>query len=438
MKLSFVLLVAILSAFAAQASTIAVIDSGVDYRHEMLVKNMWKNPLELRNRADDDNNGYVDDINGWNFAENNNLVIDYKYLGTFSEDPYKLFEIQARGFRGAMSEEDKEWLKVKKEDPAFVKEVQKFGNFVHGTHVAGIAARDNKDAKIIAIKLIPTEASPFISSLKNKNVDPTVEILKIVLSKLAQAQMEQLRTITVYANGVKADVANGSFGTSYTQMMAMLKGLAPKLPEAALDELVKHFMKSLIDNGNKMVGAAPNTLFVFAAGNDGTDNDLFPVSPANISASNVISVGATYERGKIASFSNFGKATVDVAAPGVIIDSAIPGDEYLKVSGTSQAAPYIANVAGKIKDLNPALQPEEIKRLIMGTVDVKDFLLGKVKANGIVNMERALYAAKLSVELSLNRTIQEARGAVQDAPVRKFRFSDGDGFVLPLQSTINF
>lgn len=438
MKLGLALAALMLGSFAANASVIAVIDSGVDYRHEALVKNMWKNPLELRNRADDDNNGLVDDINGWNFAENNNLVIDYKYLGTFSEDPYKYFELQAKGFLGTLSQEDKDWIAEKKADAEFVKEMGKFGNFVHGTHVSGIAAGDNKDAKIMAIKLIPTEASPFIAEMKSLNVDPTTELLKMLLDKLAAAQMEQLKTITTYVGASKADIANGSFGTSYSQLMGMLKQVAPNMDPAKLDELVKHFLKKLIDNGSKMVGAAPNTLFVFAAGNDGTDNDIFPTSPASIPASNVISVGATFARGKLATFSNFGKATVDIAAPGVIIESAIPGDEYLKVSGTSQAAPYVANIAGMIKDANPGLTAEEIKRIIMGTVDVKAFLVGKVKSNGIVNGERAIYAAKMSVEFSLNKAIEKSKAVVQDIASPKSRMSDQEGFVLPLPSTLNF
>lgn len=438
MKLKSVLVGLMLTAMTAKASVVAIIDSGVDYRHEALVQNMWKNPQELRNRIDDDNNGYVDDIFGWNFAEQNNLVIDYKYLGTFSDDPYKLFEIQAKSFLGTITEEDKEWVKNKKADPEFMKELQKFGNFVHGTHVAGIAQRDNKDAKILALKLIPTEASPFIAQTKGDNSQWTIPLLKMLLGKLAEQQMEQLKTISTYCHSKKADIANGSFGTSFSQMSEMLKQLAPDQDPAIIDELVLHFMKTLIENGHKFVRAAPDTLFVFAAGNDGTDNDLYPTSPANIPASNVISVAATFGRGKLATFSNFGTATVDVAAPGVIIESSIPGDEYLKVSGTSQAAPYIANVAAKIKDANPALMPEEIKKLIMGTVDLKDFLVGKVKANGMVNADRALYAAKLSITYSLNYSVQQSKVAVRDIPTEKMMFNDKDAFVLPLQSTINF
>ena len=110
-----------------------------------------------------------------------------------------------------------------------------------------------------------------------------------------------------------------------------------------------HFIKELVKNGEGMVAQSPDTLWVFAAGNDGTNNDEFPSSPTNIQADNVISVAATIGFDMIAPFSNYGVEMVDVAAPGVSINSAVPGDEFLSVSGTSQAAPYVANVAGRLR-----------------------------------------------------------------------------------------
>src|SRR4051812_13996805 len=88
---------AVLAAMSsAQAAKIAVIDSGLDYKHEMIVPNLWTNPNETFDRRDEDGNGYQDDVHGWNFAEQNSQIIDYKYLGTFSPDCTKLFEVQGR------------------------------------------------------------------------------------------------------------------------------------------------------------------------------------------------------------------------------------------------------------------------------------------------------------------------------------------------------
>src|SRR5687768_13697924 len=76
----------------AQGALIGVIDSGTDVRHVDLANSIWRNPNETRaNGYDDDGNDFIDDIYGWNFAENNADVIDYKYLGSFSPDVYRFF-----------------------------------------------------------------------------------------------------------------------------------------------------------------------------------------------------------------------------------------------------------------------------------------------------------------------------------------------------------
>jgi subtilisin family serine protease len=174
-------------------------------------------------------------------------------------------------------------------------------------------------------------------------------------------------------------------------------------------------MNALITQGQRMVKAAPNTLFVFAAGNDGSDNDVMPTSPTNIKSDNVVSVAATYDVQFLAPFSNYGMKMVDVAAPGMLIDSAIPVGRRLQVSGTSQAAPFVAKVAGLIKDANPSLKPADIKKILIGTVDMKEFLRGKVLAQGIVNNERAVFAAQLSVSVGVNEAISRSRSSVRDA-----------------------
>jgi subtilisin family serine protease len=98
----------------------------------------------------------------------------------------------------------------------------------------------------------------------------------------------------------------------------------------------------------------------------------------------------------------------------MLIDSAIPADRSLEVSGTSQAAPYVANLAGQIKDMNSNLTPKQIKEILMGTVDKKDFLRGKVKADGIVNLNRAVLAADLSRSMDIAQAISVSRGRVAD------------------------
>src|SRR5690606_14217780 len=84
-------------------------------------------------------------------------------------------------------------------------------------------------------------------------------------------------------------------------------------------------------------------------------------------------------------------------------------------SGTSQAAPYVANVAAQIKDANPSLKPVEIKKILMGTVDSKSFLKDKVSTGGIVNSERAVVAAQMSKTIGVTLAIAKAKMQVKDA-----------------------
>ena len=451
MKLAIIVLLVLSQ--TVMASKIAIIDSGTDVEHIDLVSKIWKNVNEIENNGrDDDRNGYQDDIYGWNFAESNNLVIDRKYVGTFSADPYLFFEIQGKMFLGTATEAELKWVGDKRQDPLFLKEMQIFGNFVHGTHVAGIAAKDNVDASILSVKLIPTEVSPFFNGLKqslksNKKAlsfngdDLRMKILKAGLTALANQQMMLLEEIAAYVGNHGADIANGSFGTGFNQSK-MITDNAFKLAyqreptEEESDKLARYFMNSLITAGKQMVNAAPKTLFVFAAGNDGSNNDKFPTSPTNIEADNVISVAATYENQYLAPFSNYGVNTVDIAAPGMLIHSQIPGNEYLDVSGTSQAAPRVANIAAVIKDINPSLKPIEIKKILMGTVDLKSYLVAKVKSKGILNSDRASYAAKLSLTSNVDLAIQEARTVIMDEETR-FNKSGTRPFVVTPIPLIN-
>ncbi len=440
------LLVTSLNLFAAN---IAIIDSGVDYKHKELKNNMWQNPDSKT--VDTDGTTYDNDTHGWNFAENNNQIIDYKYLGTFSGDCTKIFQVQAKILQGTATQEEKDWYKAKKNDAEFLKELQKFGNFVHGTHVSGISSAQAEKAQLVGLKLIPTE-TPGSAEIRqfleeNKTLANETQgdnpMVKMFLTMLAQRQSQMLTTVGKYTGAVKSEVANGSFGVSMTAVKPIVKQLVKQLTgveptDAETDEYAKFFVNEIAKGSKDFVGASPNTLFVFAAGNDGTDNDTIPASPANVKTDNAIAVAATNGVSSLAVFSNYGQKMVEVAAPGVAIDSTVPGDERLRMSGTSMAAPYVTNVAGLVKDANPGLNPAGIKKILMGTVDVKDFLKGKVTSSGIVNRERAVKAAQLSKQMTVEAAIKQSRRLVADESAAVWgsrRVSEKDLLVLPLPST---
>lgn len=447
-------LAALLLMSSAQATTIAIIDSGTDLNHKDLSAKKWFNPKDVDDAVDNDDNGFIDDVNGWNFADSNNKLYEKKFLGTFSPDAYKFFEVQLRIIKGEATEADKAWMAAARANPALLKELSVFGNFVHGTHVAGIAARDADAAKLMILKIIPTKVMGNGSVRGLMDTDPVLrvqfeaakkgksgKVLKFLLKLLASQQAKALQPIGTYVGKKKARIANCSFGTS-TVAAQMLLGPILKLVfrrEPTKEELLdysKFFVSEVLKAGKALVAPAPTTLFVMAAGNDGTNNDELPTSPANLKLANTITVAATQGYTKLASFSNFGKTMVEVAAPGVGVESAIPGNQYLTVSGTSQAAPFVTNVIGRMLDENPSLSNSDIKRLLMETSDMKSHLKDKVMSGGIVNPNRALAAAKLAASMELAAAIESARMQINDIAGGAEKVTDEPTFVLPLPGLV--
>ena len=432
----------------AGAAVIAVIDSGTDLNHQELKNKKWTNAKDVDDAVDNDDNGYIDDVNGWNFAESNNKLFDKTLIGTFSPEVYKFFEVQTRLLKGEGTQDDLTWIRQKQQDREFIAQLGVFGNFVHGSHVAGITAKGADLAKIMVLKIIPTKTpgghklESLVRSrnpaLQNEALDPD-KLIRTGLTLLASQQAKSLAPIGQYVGGKKARLANCSFGTSTAAAKSILGPILKTIlkRDPTPEELEKYaifFVSEIVKSAQTLVKPAPGTLFVIAAGNDGMNNDQFPTSPANIKLDNTISVAATLGYQKIASFSNFGEKMVEVAAPGVGILSTIPGNEYLTVSGTSQAAPYVTGVAGQAIDQNPALSNSDLKAILMGTVDVKDFLKGKVATSGIVNLNRAVLAARLSKQMQLGAAIEAARAQVNDVAVGLYERNDTgyEGYVIPL------
>ena len=430
-----------LGAAAAQASTVAVIDSGLDIEHQELSERIWINQQDASlDGIDQDGNGHIDDIHGWNFAESNNILLDRSYSDLYDNEIERFFAIQAASLLGTASESDREWVKDKVTDTAFASRLMTYGNYAHGTHVSGIVAGQGEPIDVIGIKLIPTKnpLQPLHTEVEHalaegKDLNWIVkQTIKGGLMLFAKLQAQAFKPVGRYTNSIQADVANGSFGIGPVQARMLLtpllklalRGQDPS--QKLVDEISRFFLNQLVREQEILMRQAPNTLFVFAAGNDGNNNDVMPTAPAGIQHPHVISVAAVYADGRLAPFSNYGMNSVDIAAPGVAIASQVPDGLRLQLSGTSQAAPHVAGTAGHIKSINPQLKPTDIKAILIGTVDRVTALKDKVKAGGVLNHPRALEAARLSLSKPLADAITEANTTIGRQVEQGLRHAAGD------------
>src|SRR6476469_5798299 len=138
---------------------------------------------------------------------------------------------------------------------------------------------------------------------------------------------------------------------------------------------------------------AHGDLFMAAAGNDGTNSDTTPTYPADFNLPNIISVGASDSSDHLAYFSNYGRSSVDLAAPGVSIYSTWPGRAYRSESGTSMASPPVAGAAALVPAAHPAATADTIKALLLRTVDHPVALAGTSASQGRLDAGNALTCA---------------------------------------------
>ncbi len=147
----------------------------------------------------------------------------------------------------------------------------------------------------------------------------------------------------------------------------------------------KYLQDTIEEAGNAGV------LFVAASGNDSVDDDSDPTYPASYDLPNVISVAATNNWDLIASFSNYGRKTVHLSAPGKNIYSTIRGGGYEILSGTSMAAPHVSGIAALIWSANPTWTPAEVKDRLIRTSTPVYSARAKTVSRGRVNAYNAFH-----------------------------------------------
>ena len=140
------------------------------------------------------------------------------------------------------------------------------------------------------------------------------------------------------------------------------------------------------------IDAAGNSgvLFLFAAGNDGENNETNPHYPSGYDSGNIIAVAASDRHDRLVSWSDFGVTAVDIAAPGDDILSTMPHNAYRMESGTSMATPHVAGLAALLKSFNPSLGWQGIKDLILNNGDRIPTADGKLLSGSRINAFKAL------------------------------------------------
>ncbi len=142
------------------------------------------------------------------------------------------------------------------------------------------------------------------------------------------------------------------------------------------------------------MAAAPNVLFVAAAGNDGTDDDTAPVYPCAYDLPNVICVTASDRDDVRPSYANVGARTVDLAAPGDHILSTLPADRWGWLSGTSMAAPHVAGAAALLLSHERDARPADLVAALDGSAVPLPAFAGRTVTGGLLDADGALAAVR--------------------------------------------
>jgi subtilisin family serine protease len=223
---------------------------------------------------------------------------------------------------------------------SFLEDLMLFGNYAHGTHVAGIAVEGNPFARILPARLT------FDYHLIPKC--PTPEYYRNTAAAY--------RATVDYFKQHGARVVNMSWGEDRATVERALEknGVGKTAEERA--QMAREMYKVMRDGLRAALESAPDILFVVAAGNSDNEVEFAEMIPSGFDLPNVLVVGAVDQAGEPTSFTSFGQ-TVQVYGCGFEVDSYIPGGQRMKLSGTSMAAPNVTNLAAKLLALDPSLSP---------------------------------------------------------------------------------
>lgn len=405
---------------------VGIVDSGVDIEHPDLQGMIWTNPKEIPgNGIDDDKNGFIDDVHGWNF------------LGDAVHENLELTRIVKKGddgsaqYKAALAQYEEKTKKViedKQEVDALLDIHNTIKKELNKTtyKLEDLSKVSSVDSKVARAKMIMTQ----ILTNAGPTFDPEAELEDYRESvydqfnynlnkeydgrKIVGDNPEDIKD-NHYGNNVVfgPDKEKALHGTHVAGIIAQIRGndlggdgvsnnveilTVRAVPDGdEYDKDIALAIRYAVDNGAKVINgsfgksfsphkkwvydaikyaAKKDVLIVHAAGNDGynidkTENINYPNdSEDNIKefTNNVITIGAinkAYGENVVAPFSNFGKINVDVFAPGEEIYATVPNNKYKYLQGTSMASPNAAGVAALIRSYYPKLKAAQVKQILI-------------------------------------------------------------------------
>ena len=404
---------------------VAVIDSGIDIDHEDLNDVIWTNKGEIPNNGkDDDKNGYVDDIHGWNFlGDAYDEQLEYVRLlasGDTSNPRYEeakeLQESEYQRYVDAKTRYEQILSAIKNADETLIKHLGKKDYTLKEVN----AIKTEDEALLQAIQVaqnISANGATFDEAKTqiNGGLEQFNERLNFHFNKNFSGRKtgDDINNLsdTGYGNGnVKPVKKSESHGTHVAGIIASERnngkganGVANNVEIMAIrtvpngdeyDKDVALAIRYAVDNGAKVINGSfgksfsphadwvrdaikyasdNDVVFVHAAGNDSKNIDIgrnFPDDNVNfVEISNtyirVGSLTSKYGSKMVSGFSNYGKKNVDIFAPGSQIYSTFPENEYETIGGTSMASPAVAGIAALIRSQYPKLTAAQVKQVIL-------------------------------------------------------------------------
>ena len=409
---------------------VAVIDSGIDIEHEDLKNVLWTNTKEKPgNGIDDDKNGYVDDVHGWNFLGNTtteNLefvrILKDKSIADAATvaEAQKHYDQEYGQAAGAKQHYEGLLVALKDADKTLAKHLGKADYTKEEVN-----AIKTDDAKVNeSIKMAQRAYSYDFDTLKGfiDEVKGGVDHFATSLNGHLNMQADYRKVVGDNPNDINdksygdnnvigPDKDEALHGTHVAGTIAAernngigMNGVANNVQIMTVravpngdeyDKDVALAIRYAVDNGAKVINtsfgksfsphadwvrdaikyaASKDVLIVNAAGNDGKDLDENASYPNDQQdngpeiADNFLTVGAlNYKYGSelVANFSNYGKVNVDVFGPGVKIYSTTPNNKYRHLQGTSMASPNVAGVAALVRSYFPKLTASQVKHILM-------------------------------------------------------------------------